>query len=165
MEYSFAGNEYINYILDTYSNMLIRLAFTYLKNTADAEDIVQEVFVALIKRVEGFDNDEHEKAWLIRVTVNACRDLLKSAFRNKVVSLDDLVDLPAAQRAEHGAVLEAVLHLPTKYRDVVYLHYYEGYSAAEIGKILRKNVNTVYTLLARARGQLKLTLGGDGYGN
>ncbi|MBR3705281.1 MAG: sigma-70 family RNA polymerase sigma factor [Oscillospiraceae bacterium] len=150
--------------IERYADTVRRICFVHLKSIDDTEDIFQEVFLKYALRSADFEDAAHEKAWLIRVTINACRDLLKSAFRNKVVSLDDLVDLPAAQHSEHGEVLEAVLHLPPKYRDAVYLHYYEGYSAAEIGKVLRKNVNTVYTLLARARGQLKITLGGDGYG-
>lgn len=152
------------YAIERYADTVRRICFVHLKSIDDTEDIFQEVFLKYALRSADFEDAAHEKAWLIRVTINACRDLLKNAFRNKVVSLEELVDLPAAQQDEYSEVLEAVLRLNAKYRDVVYLHYYEGYSAAEIGAILRKNVNTVYTLLARAREQLKTTLGGDGYG-
>lgn len=152
------------YAIERYADTVRRICFVHLKSIDDTEDIFQEVFLKYALRSADFEDAAHEKAWLIRVTINACRDLLKNAFRNKVVSLEELVDLPAAQQDEYSEVLEAVLRLNEKYRDVVYLHYYEGYSAAEIGAILRKNVNTVYTLLARAREQLKTTLGGDGYG-
>ena len=108
-----------------------------------------------------FESPEHEKAWLIRVTINACKDLVKSFFRSCTVPLEELLDQPAPLSEEHKEVLEAVLALPPKYRDAVYLHYYEGYTAAEIGKLLGKNTNTVYTLLTRAREQLRKTLGGD----
>ena len=77
------------------------------------------------------------------------------------MSLSELTDQPAALEPEHREVLQAVLDLPAKYRDVIYLHYYEGYSAPQIGQILGKNVNTVYTLLTRARQLLRQTLGGD----
>lgn len=152
------------YAIERYADMVRRICFVHLKSIDDTEDIFQEVFLKYALRSADFEDTAHEKAWLIRVTINACRDFLKNAFRNKVIPLDDLMELPAAQRDEHSEVLEAVLHLPPKYRDVVYLHYYEGYSAAEIGAILKKNANTVYTWLARAREQLKTTLGGDGYG-
>lgn len=108
-----------------------------------------------------FENDEHEKAWLIRVTINACKDLLKSFFRSKTVSLEEVLEQPAAPNQEYHDVMKAVLSLPKKYRDAIYLYYYEGYSAAQTGKILHKNQNTVYTLLNRAKKQLRQTLGGD----
>ena len=83
-------------------------------------------------------------------------------FRSRTVSLDEVLEQPEALAPDHREVLEAVLSLPQKYRDVIYLHYYEGYSAPEIGRILKKNVNTVYTLLGRAKQQLRETLGGEG---
>ena len=101
-----------------------------------------------------------EEAWFIRVTVNACRDLLKSFFRSRTVSLDALPELPAAMPTDHREVLEAVLSLPEKYRDVVYLHYYETYPAPQISRILGKNVNTVYTLLTRSKQLLREKLEG-----
>ena len=152
------------YAIERYADMVRRICFVHLKSREDSEDIFQEVFLKYALRSVDFEDETYEKAWLIRVTINACKDLLKSAFKNRVVSLEELVELPAEQQKEHSEVLDAVLHLPSKYRDVVYLHYYEGYSAAEIGRILRKNTNTVYTLLARARNQLKAALGGDDYG-
>ena len=133
----------------------------HLKNYADTEDIFQNVFLKYVLSSAVFENPEHEKAWFIRVTINACRDLLKSFFRSRTVSLDELADQPDQLSQENREVLEAVLSLPAKYRDVVYLHYYEGYTAKEIGTILKKNTNTVYTLLTRAREQLRSTLGGD----
>lgn len=102
-----------------------------------------------------FESEEHEKAWFIRVTINACKDLLKSFFRNHTVSLDEIINQSADLPDDNREVLEAVLSLPQKYRQVVYLHYYEGYTAVEIGEILGKNVNTVYTLLTRSRQMLR----------
>lgn len=133
----------------------------HLKNEADTEDIFQTVFLKYLLSSVVFENDEHEKAWLIRVTINACKDLLKSFFRSKTVSLEEVLEQPAAPNQEYHDVMKAVLSLPEKYRDAIYLYYYEGYSATQIGKILHKNQNTVYTLLNRAKKQLRQTLGGD----
>lgn len=147
--------------IERYGDMVRRLCLVHLKNPADTEDIFQNVFLKYVLSPVVFESPEHEKAWLIRVTLNACKDLVKSFFRNRTVSLEELLDQPAPLLEEHREVLEAVLALPRKYRDAVYLHYYEGYTAAEIGKLLGKNTNTVYTLLTRAREQLRKTLGGD----
>jgi len=95
------------------------------------------------------------------VTINACKDLLKSFFRSHITSLDEILEQAADMQEENKEVLEAVLSLPSKYRDVVYLHYYEGYTAPEIGRLLKKNVNTVYTLMTRSRHLLREKLGGD----
>ena len=147
--------------IERYGDMVRRLCLVHLKNPADTEDIFQNVFLKYVLSPVVFESPEHEKAWLIRVTLNACRDLVKSFFRSRTVPLEELLDQPAPLSEEHREVLEAVLALPPKYRDAVYLHYYEGYTAAEIGKLLGKNTNTVYTLLTRAREQLRETLGGD----
>lgn len=147
--------------IERYGDMVRRLCLVHLKNPADTEDIFQNVFLKYVLSPVVFESPEHEKAWLIRVTLNACKDLVKSFFRSRTVPLEELLDQPAPLSEEHKEVLEAVLALPPKYRDAVYLHYYEGYTAAEIGKLLGKNTNTVYTLLTRAREQLRETLGGD----
>ena len=136
----------------------------YLKNDADAEDIFQTDFLKYALHDRPFESAEHEKAWLIRVTVNACKDLLKSFFRSKTVSLGQLPDYLSGLDPERLAVLEAVWALPGAYREVIYLHYYEGYTAPEIAKILHRNPNTVYTHLARARTMLRESLGGDSTG-
>ncbi|MGO5022567.1 RNA polymerase sigma factor [Lawsonibacter sp. LCP25S3_G6] len=147
--------------IDQYSDMVRRLCMIHLKNYADTEDIFQTVFLKYVLSSASFESPEHEKAWFIRVTINACKDLLKSFFRKNTVPLDQILEQPAPLKDRHREVLEAVLSLPAKYKDVVYLHYYEGYTAPEIGHILGKNVNTIYTLLNRARQILKETLGGD----
>lgn len=146
--------------IEQYADMVRRICMIHLKNYEDAEDIFQIVFLKYVLRSEPFDSPEHEKAWIIRVTVNACRDLLKSFFRSRTVALDQLIEKPQDMPEDHSDILEAVLELPARFRDVVYLHYYEGYSAPEIGRILKKNTNTVYTLLARARQLLKTRLEG-----
>lgn len=155
------GEEEAARAIERYGDMVRRLCLVHLKNPADTEDIFQNVFLKYVLSPVVFESPEHEKAWLIRVTINACKDLVKSFFRSRTVPLEELLDQPAPLSEEHREVLEAVLALPRKYRDAVYLHYYEGYTAAEIGKLLGKNTNTVYTLLTRAREQLRKTLGGD----
>ena len=153
----------VNRVIELYGDTVRRLCMIYLKNYADTEDIFQNVFLKYATSSIKFENDEHEKAWFIRVTINKCKDLLKSFFRNRTVSLDDIVEKPEAIPSEYREVLEAVLSLPQKYRNVVYLHYYEGYSAPQISNILGKNVNTVYTLLTRSKKMLREKLGGDEY--
>ena len=153
----------INRAVDEYADMVRRLCMLHLKNYADTEDIFQTVFLKYALSSIEFENKEHEKAWLIRVTINACKDLLKSFFRRNTVSIHELIEQPAPQDQDYTDVLEAVLSLPKKYKDVVYLYYYEGYTAPQISKILGKNVNTIYTLLNRSKKILKAQLGGSEY--
>lgn len=150
----------VNRAVEQYADTVRRICLVHLKNYADTEDIFQTVFVKYLLHTAPFASPEHEKAWIIRVTINACKDLLRSVFRRRTVPLDEAAELPAPPE-EHRAVLQAVQGLPGAYRDVVYLHYYEGYTAPEIAQILGKNVNTVYTRLTRARGLLRQALGGD----
>ena len=147
--------------IERHADTVRRLCLIRLKNEADTEDIFQNVFLKYALSCVDFESAEHEKAWFIRVTINACKDLLKSFFRSRTVPLEELLEQPAQVPRDYSDVLEAVLALPQKYRDVVYLYYYEGYGVEEIGQLLRKSVNTVYTWLARARKLLREKLGGD----
>lgn len=151
----------VNRAIERYSDTVRRLCMVHLKNYHDAEDIFQTVFLKYVLSSVSFENEEHEKAWFIRVTINACKDLLKNFFRRHVVPLDEAVMQSVSLPPENREVLEAVLSLPAKYRDVVYLHYYEEYTAPQISRILGKNVNTVYTLLTRSKQMLREKLGGD----
>lgn len=155
------GEQEVNRAIEAYGNLIRRICLIHLKNHADTEDIFQTVFLKYLLSSAEFQSRKHEKAWFIRVTANACRDLLKSAFRRRVVSLDVLTDQPGELSEDNREVLEAVLGLPEKYRDVIYLFYYEEYTAPEIAEILKKNTNTVYTLLSRAKKILKEKLGGE----
>lgn len=152
----------VNQAIDQYGDMVRRICLLHLKNISDAEDIFQEVFFKYALRTVPFESDAHEKAWLIRVAINACKDLRKSFFRSRTVSLDALLPLSTELETCDSQVLETVLSLPKQYKDAVYLHYYEGYPAVEIANILHKNVNTIYTRLARARKILQEKLGGTG---
>lgn len=154
------SEEEVSRAIDTYADLVRRLCLVRLKNREDTEDIFQTVFLKYLQHTKPFESAEHEKAWFIQVTLNACRDLLRFWARRPTVSLEELT-AQAVPESEDRGVLEAVLSLPQKYRDAVYLHYYEGYSAPEIGALLGRNTNTVYTLLNRARAMLREKLGGD----
>lgn len=150
-----------NRALALYADTVRRICLMHLKSMADTEDVFQEVFLKYVLHDLVFESGEHEKAWLIRVTINACRDVLKSFFRKNVTSLETLFDEPPDLQSHERELLEAVLALPETYRDVIYLHYYEGYTALEIASLLGKKENTVYTWLARGRTALKQALGGE----
>nr|WP_317380188.1 sigma-70 family RNA polymerase sigma factor [uncultured Faecalimonas sp.] len=147
-------------VIDLYADTVKRLCMIYLKNEADTEDIFQTVFLKYFESKTKFENEAHEKAWIIRVTINCCKDLLKNFFRSKTVSLEEYIrQQPGEVFSEKDSeVLEAVLALPEKYRNVIYLYYYEEYSAQEISDILKKNVNTIYTWLTRSKKKLKAEL-------
>ncbi len=147
---SFGTDEYINRIVKTYSNSLLKTAFAILKSTADAEDAVQDVFLKLIRRKPVFNDREHEKAWLLRVTINTSKNMLKSSSRNNVPINDE-----TPYSDENSELLAVVMSLPERYRTVVHLYYYEGYSIKETAAILRLPAATVGTRLARARKLLK----------
>lgn len=151
----------VNRAIEQYGDTVRRLCMIHLKNYHDAEDIFQTVFLKYVLSSVVFENEEHKKAWFIRVTINACKDLLKSFFHSHTVPLDELLNQSEELTSDNSDVLEAVLSLPQKYRDVVYLYFYEEYSAVEIGRILKKKINTIYTLLTRSKRLLKEKLGGD----
>ena len=157
------SEEEVERAVERHSDTVRRLCMIHLKNYADTEDIFQTVFLKYALSSVLFESEEHERAWFIRVTINACKDLLKSFFHSRTVSLDELMEQPAALPPDHREVIEAVLALPQKYRDVVYLHYFEDYTVPQISRILGKKVNTIYTLLTRSRRMLREKLGGDDY--
>lgn len=154
------SEEVVREAIERYADTVKRICFIHLKNEADTEDIFQTVFLRYAMSDVHFASEAHEKAWLIRVTINACKDLLKSFFRRHTVPLDAYVDKIGVSE-DHSEVLEAVLALPEKYRRVIYLHYYEGYTAAEIADIVGSKENTIYTQLTRGRVLLRDALGGE----
>ncbi len=147
--------------IDLHSDMIRRICLLHLNSHEDTEDVLQEVFLKYVLHSAVFESQEHEKAWLIRVTLNACKDLKRKLFRHSTVPLEVLSEEAASVMPEQMGILEIVLSLPVKYKDVIYLHYYEGYTAKEIGTMLHKKENTVYSLLSRGRELLKQKLGGD----
>lgn len=158
MDDSVELNESLRRVLRTYSQSLIKIAFAYLKNVADAEEAAQEVFLAYLQKRPVFDNGEHEKAWFIRSTINKSKNMLKAGwFRSRNPVPEDLSYLPK----EENEVLQAVLALDDKYRLPIHLHYYEGYSIQEIAAILQAKPATVGTWLARGRMLLREKIGGS----
>lgn len=149
--------------VELYADTVQRICMLHLKNPTDTEDIFQTVFLKYLTYPHAFQSQEHEKAWIIRVTINACKDYLKSFFRRNTVSMDEVKELTAASPEDYSDVLEAVLSLPKKYKDVIYLFFYEQYTAVEIAEILGKKTNTVYTLLSRGKQLIKNKLGGDSF--
>lgn len=157
MNESFELNEFIQSIIKKYTNTVLKTAFAYLRNTADAEDITQDVFLTLYEKKPDFQSEEHLKAWLIRVAINKSKNYIKcSWFKTRNPIPDDLAYLPS----EESELLGAVLSLKIKYRLPVHLYYYEGYSIKEISAILSIPEATVGTRLSRGRKILKEILGG-----
>ena len=152
---SLEPDEAIRRVVEAYSSMLLRLACTRLDSPADAEDVVQEVFLKLLTTRPVFRDADHEKAWLIRTTLHRASDLRKSAARRNV-PLEEAAQAAAAE-AEHE-LLNAVRALPEKYSTVIHLHYYEGYSLKEIGTLLGLPAATVGSRLARGRERLRQML-------
>lgn len=153
--------EDVNRAVEQYADMVRRICFVHLKSEHDTEDVFQNVFLKYMLHKGGFENSEHEKAWFVRVTINACTDWLRSLARRRCLPLETALEESQAADEASQEVLETVLQLPEKYRRVIYLFYYEGYSAIEIAGILGKKENTVYTWLSRAREILREKLGGE----
>jgi RNA polymerase sigma-70 factor (ECF subfamily) len=142
---------------DAYGAMVYRLAMVYLGRHADAEDVTQEAFVRLLYRAPRFADEEHEKRWLLRVTVNLCKDQLKGFWRSRTTALEEDYPIPDRELFE---VADAVVRLPSAYKAPIYLHYYEGYSVAEIGGILKLSRSAVKMRLKRGRELLRLEMEG-----
>lgn len=142
--------------IEKFGDMVYRLGIVYLKNEQDVQDMFQEVFLRLFEKQPVFESEEHEKAWLITVTSNYCKNLLHSAWYRKTVPLDLLCS--AVTDPVESETLSVLLGLPVKYRQVLYLHYYEGYTTDEIGSMLRTNPATIRTRLKRGRELLKAKL-------
>jgi RNA polymerase sigma-70 factor (ECF subfamily) len=150
-------DEYVDYMINKYSNMVYRLAVARTRRKEDAEDVFQEVFLRLSKKMPEFENETHEKAWLIRVTINVAKNLLTSGWFKHTVRLEEEIKFEDNACAE---VYYEVLSLPQKYRTVIHLFYYERLTIKEISGILKLNENTVKTRLSRAKEKLKSKLEG-----
>ncbi len=150
------GKDAFSFAFKQYTDTVYRVALHNTANFSDAEDVTQEVFVKLLETNKAFRDSEHLKAWLIRVTINLCRDKKKKSSRETLVENV----FPNKPNEEKTDVLEAVKALPEKYRNTIYLHYYEGYTAKEIGKILDAKENTVLSWLSRGRDALRKELDG-----
>lgn len=151
-------NEFIKKAIEDYTQTVLKIAFSYTKNTSDAEDIAQDVFYALLREEKVFSSENHLKAWLVRVTINKSKNYVKSRWFSKRNEMpEELVDMPK----ENSDILYAVFSLEEKYRIPIHLFYYEGYSIREIAEILKIPTATVGTRLKRGREQLKKLLGSE----
>lgn len=147
------ANRQVERILNRYGNSILRLAYSYVHNMSDAEDILQDTLLRFLKHMPNFENNTHEKAWLLRVAANLSKNKIEY---NRVRDADELSETLAAQEQEDlSFVWEAVKELPEAYREIIHLYYYEGYSTAQVADILEKKEATVRSGLRRGREQLK----------
>lgn len=154
-------------IYHKYKNILYRIAFTYVKRQADAEDILQEVFAARLYKAPAFETDEHEKRWLVRVTVNYSKNYLKSFWHKNIDYMETPeIDISWEEDSFKQGLIKEVLSLPDKCKAPMYLHYYEGYTCKEISQILGCKESTIKMRLKKGRELLKINLsdGGAVYG-
>lgn len=149
--------EHFTYLADKYMDMIFRLAFSYLKNQADADDVTQNVLLSLYRREKPFHDSGHLKSWLIRVTVNECKKIWRSPWR-RTEDIADYAEKMPFEEKRYSDLFQAIMGLDVKYRAVIVLYYYEGYSIPEIANLLNIPGGTVGTRLARAREKLKDTL-------
>ena len=159
------AQENITAIYQRHVKTVYRLCYSYLGNAADAEDATQSTFMKLVNAPREFEDAEHEKAWLLTCAANVCRDELKSARRSRSAEMpDDIAETRADESValEPSEALAAVLALPERYKDCIYLHYYEGYKTAEIAQMLGKPPSTIRNDLSDARKLLKNMLEREG---
>ena len=144
--------------VERYGDTIFRLAYSYLKNRADAEDVMQETLLKLYRAGEPFESPEHQRYWLVRVAVNECKKLLRSPWRRRTDPLEAAPETAVWDSPAQSELFQQVMALPTKYRAAIYLYYYEGYAVREIAALMGANPSTVQTWLMRAMGQLKKNL-------
>lgn len=149
------GKDAFSHAFENYTDTVYRVAVHNCPSRTDAEDLTQEVFLKLLQSHKLFRDEEHLKAWLIRVTINLSRNLARDRKRETLAA-----EIETPQTPQYSTVLDAVKALPENQRNAIYLHYYEGYTAEEIGKILDAKQNTVLSWLRRGRDTLHDTIGG-----
>ena len=154
-----------DWVIQFYADMVYRIAYVYCHNKSDSEDIVQEVFMRYLQTSLPFESEEHRKAWIIRVTINCCKNLVTSAWKHKVmlkaVDVDQRNFYPKYSESIYDEVDDAVKKLKKKDRILIHLFYYEEYSVDEIAKMLDLKVSAVKTRLFRTRKKLKDILEGE----
>ena len=141
--------------VERYGDTIYRVAYSCLKNRADAEDVMQDTLLKLYRERRSFESEEHRRRWLIRVAVNQVKSLLRSSWFRRTIPLDEQLDQPVFDRPEESELFEQVMALPKNYRLALYLYYYEGYQVREVAELMRANLSTVQTWLMRARGLLQ----------
>lgn len=157
---SLRTNDLAEHILKKHSEMVFRIAFARTNNTLDAEDIMQDVFLRYIKSNPTFENEEHEKAWFIRVTINCAKSLLVSSWFRKTTPLNDKLSVSMVEKSD---VYYAVMALPKDMRTVIHLYYYEDYDIRGIANLLHRSESYVKSILMRARTKLKASLKEEDY--
>lgn len=164
-------DEILEQLMEDYGNDVLRIAYLYLKDKYMAEDAFQEVFVKVYKNYSKFKNKSSIKTWIMSITMNTCRDMLKTSWLKKVFMLKDIedtslkdtyknVDDEVAEKLQYEELLKEVMNLPIKYREIVILHYYEGLSTVDISTALKMPEGTVRSRLFRARTMLKSNMEG-----
>ena len=143
----------------TYADMVYRIAYRYVKNSIDTDDVFSEVFLAYFKKERTFESEEHRKAWLIRVTINCAKDLLAQRTQLQQLHEETLPDQTARDADTYMDLHQAIEKLRPEYREVIKLYYLDDLSVKEIAQILNKNENTIKTQLSRARDILRSALG------
>jgi len=156
----FRTDKEVGEIYERHVNTIYRICFAYMKNTADTEDAVQNTFVKLLKYNGKFQNEEHEKAWLIVTATNLCKDHFRHWWQKKE-QLEDYENLCIESPFEIDETIEVVMTLPDKYKIVIYLYYYEGYTSTAIAGILQKPQSTIRNYLHEGRLILRKKLGGE----
>lgn len=152
-------NDEVIRIMQAYGNSIYRMSFFLLRNEQDAQDVLQETLIKYIQKAPVFETADYEKAWLLRVANNLCKDMLRFQKKNRHVNIEDLLDMGIAQ--EDSNLLTQVWSLPEKYKRAIYLHYYEGYSVLEIADILNISESAVKKRLERGRDKLREILKED----
>ena len=142
----------VKQVIEKYADMVYIIALTRCSNVENAEDVFQDVFMKYSQKMPKFESEEHEKAWLIRVTINLTKNINNSAWKRKIVTLDENIEFETKEQED---IFSIVCSLPKDYKTVIYLSYYEGYKVKEISEILKKSEGTIKTWLFRARQMLK----------
>lgn len=160
-----AASSDVDRLVRTYSDDILRLSYNYLGLRADAEDACQEVLLRLLRRPDGFESPAHERAWILRVTANYCKDVLRRRSAHATVDFDAVPEPVAAQppdeaaaQARSDSVLAAVMQLPLAYREAIFLFYYKGLSIREIAQVVGASEAAVSQRLSRGRAKLRALL-------
>lgn len=151
------NEENIKQTIEKYADTVYRIALTRCETIENAEDVFQDVFMKYSEKMPNFENEEHEKAWFIRVTINLTKNIKQSAWNKKIVALEDNI---AFEKQEETEVFSIINQLPKNYKTVIYLLYYEGYKVKEIATLMKTKEGTIKTWLFRAREMLKEKLEG-----
>ena len=149
--------------LDIYNRNIKRvyqICMLYLKNNTDAEDSAQIVFLKYLKSKKVFDTLEHEKAWFIRVTINHCKDVQRCWWKSRRVDIEKVPEIHMKEEKDYDLLKDELMELPIKYKEVLFLYYFEGFAVKEISKQLKRNESTIRTQLAKGRELLKINMGG-----